>query len=52
MTDREQNILTIVQMCEEIQASNESRYTKQCAQITAYEHIRDIMLGRCTDGEE
>ena len=52
MTDKEQNIKTIVEMCEEIQASNESAYTKDCAKLTAYDHIKRIILeGGAQDGK-
>ena len=40
-----QNIKTIVEMCEEIQKSNDSAYTKECARLTAYDHIKRIVLG-------
>ena len=53
MTDKEQNIKTIVEMCEEIQSSKESAYTKDCAKMTAYDHIKRIILdGGGNDGEE
>lgn len=52
MTDKERNILAIVRECETIQRSNESDYAKDRAQIAAYEHIRDIILGGDDDGEE
>jgi len=52
MTDREQNIKTIIEMCEEIQDSNESAYTKECAKLTAYDHIKRIILeGGAQDGK-
>lgn len=38
------SIRTFVNCCEEVQESNESRYTKQCAIETAYEHIKKVVL--------
>lgn len=52
MTEIEQYIKTIVKMCEEIQRSNDSDYTKEYAKRRAYEDIRDIILdGGEEDGE-
>lgn len=36
-------VKTILDECEEIQDSQESRFTKQTAIVTAYERIRDII---------
>lgn len=44
MTNKEQDIKTIVEICEEIQKSNASRYDKERAIIHAYDHIRRIIL--------
>lgn len=40
-----ERIKQIIEDCEEIQKSNESDYTKQCARLSAYEEIKKIMKG-------
>lgn len=39
-------IATIINECEEVQKSDESQHTKECAKITAYEHIIELIVGR------
>ena len=43
MKQRQQEIKRIIAECEDVQESNESRYTKKCARLRAYERIREVM---------
>lgn len=38
-----QEVLEIISNCEDIQESNESRYTKEQAKISAYEDIKEAL---------
>lgn len=39
-----EEIMRIIQNCEDIQESHESSYTKQQAKITAYEEIKELTI--------
>lgn len=43
MADIIDKIKEIISFCEEIQNSNDSVYTKNCAKQTAYDHIKNII---------
>ena len=46
------NIRTIIEECEEVQDSNESVYTKERSRLTAYDDIRDLIVGMFWEGDE
>ena len=39
-----EDIMRIIQECEDVQESNESRYTKEQAKISAYNEIKDLTI--------
>lgn len=43
LNDRMRQIKDIISDCQAIQDSNESRYTKEQAKLTAYDEIAEVM---------
>lgn len=41
-----EDIMQIIQDCEDIQESNESSYTKEQAKISAYNEIKELIIRR------
>lgn len=44
MTDIEKRIYDIVRAAEDVERSRESTYTKDCAKISAYGDIKEIIM--------
>lgn len=52
MTEVEQKIAGIIRDVEEVEHSHESSYTKDCARLSAYYEIKEIIVDAFKKGEK